>query len=112
MGWWWRSEVLGLFPQGTMAPPSRTVLTVTGIIIGVAAVVSVSLATETTRVAYREMFAAAGGRASLEVVALGEGGFSPEVAEELEGVSGVEAAVPGAQANVAVVAEGVRAQVL
>src|SRR5660398_236219 len=21
MGWWWRSEVLGLFPQGTMAPP-------------------------------------------------------------------------------------------
>lgn len=98
--------------RGLWRRPSRTVLTVTGIIIGVAAVVSVSLATETTRVAYREMFAAAGGRASLEVVALGEGGFSPEVAEELEGVSGVEAAVPGAQANVAVVAEGVRAQVL
>jgi len=75
--------------------PGRTLLTLLGIAIGVAAVVSVSISADTARRAYRDMFGAVGGRAELEVVAQGLGPFAAEpLAESLADIEGVEAVVP------------------
>jgi putative ABC transport system permease protein len=74
--------------------PGRTVLTLAGIVIGVAAIVGIAAAVQTTRLAFREMFETVTGRASLEVVAEGMGGFDADMPERLEGVDGVKAAVP------------------
>jgi len=43
--------------------PGRTLLTLAGIALGVAAIVAVSLVTTATKSAYREMFAAVSGEA-------------------------------------------------
>jgi hypothetical protein len=64
--------------------PVRVTLTVLSIVIGVAAVVSVSIATKTTRAAHERMFSAVSGRAALEVVAEGGGSFSTSVASEFD----------------------------
>jgi len=74
--------------------PGRAVLTLLSIVIGVAAVVSVSIATTTTRRAYQDMFAAVAGRAALEVTADGGGRCKESLAAVVQGVPGVEAAVP------------------
>ncbi len=74
--------------------PGRTLLTLAGIVIGVAAMTAVVLTTQATRQAAREMFESLTGRADLEVVAEGMGGFDPAVAERLEAVKGVKKAVP------------------
>ncbi len=74
--------------------PGRAVLTLAGIAIGVAAVVSVSVATETARSVYREMFETVTGHAALEVVGAAEGAFEGDVARSLAAVPGVRAAVP------------------
>ena len=58
------------------------------------------------------MFAAVGGRASLEVVAQGQGGFDASVASSLETVSGVEAAVPAVQEQAALLGDKGRVAVL
>jgi putative ABC transport system permease protein len=96
--------------------PGRTVLTLLGITLGVAASVAIALTLRTTRRAHREMFEAVGGRASLEVVAEGLGGFPASLADELGRVEGVRAAVPvihtpallvGARGAVPVLALGV-----
>lgn len=81
--------------------PGRTGLTLLGIVIGVAAVVSVSVAASTAGTAFQDMFAAVGGRASLEVVAQGQGAFDGSVASTLETVAGVKAAVPAVQEQAA-----------
>jgi putative ABC transport system permease protein len=65
----------------------RTLLTLLSIVIGVAAIVSVNIATQTTDRAYREMFAAVTGRAQLEVVDELGGAFE-------EGMLGKVAAMP------------------
>ncbi|NUQ62054.1 MAG: FtsX-like permease family protein [Pirellulales bacterium] len=77
--------------------PGRAALTLLSVVIGVAAVVSVSIATSTTQQAYREMFANVSGRASLEVVANGGGSYDQEVLKTVEQVPGVETAVPVVQ---------------
>ncbi len=71
--------------------PVRTILTVLSIVIAVGAVVSVSIATTTTRVAQQNMFAAVTGRAALEVVAEGGGSFPVSVANEIDKLPGVQA---------------------
>jgi putative ABC transport system permease protein len=92
--------------------PGRTVLTLLGIVIGVAAVVSVSVAASTAGTAFQDMFAAVGGRASLEVVAQGQGGFDGAVASSLEAVPGVKAAVPAVQEQAALLGGKGRVAVL
>lgn len=74
--------------------PGRTILTVLSIVIGVAAVVAVSLVTSTTRRAYAEMFATVNGRTSLEVRGDGGVGFPEELLSKVTGIDGIAAAVP------------------
>lgn len=74
-----------------MSRPLRAALTCLSIVIGVAAVVSVSLATNTTRHAQRDMFLAVSGRAALEVIAEGGGSFDQSIVTTLEQVPGVKA---------------------
>ncbi|HRX79076.1 MAG: ABC transporter permease [Planctomycetaceae bacterium] len=71
--------------------PVRTILTILSIVIAVGAVVSVSIATTTTRVAQQNMFAAVTGKAALEVVAEGGGSFSVAIANEIDKLEGVQA---------------------
>lgn len=74
--------------------PGRTVLTLLGIVIGLAAVVAVSLASASARDAFRSMFQQVAGRAALEVVAQGQGGFDPAAVRPVERIPAVESAVP------------------
>lgn len=74
--------------------PARTTLTVLSIVIGVAAVVSVAMATSSTRSAYRKMFSTVTGRATFEVVPAGQPLFDQEVVAKVAAIPGVEAAVP------------------
>lgn len=92
--------------------PGRSLLTLLGIVIGVAALVAVALATATARDAYRTMFDRVGGRAQLEVVAKAGDAFDPEVAGDLSAVEGVEAVVPVVQAQAALLAGGRRSSLL
>lgn len=72
----------------------RTALTILSIVIGVSAVVAVSVMTETTRTAQARMFATVNGKATLEVKTAGSGGFEHGVLEEVRKVPGVQIAVP------------------
>jgi putative ABC transport system permease protein len=83
--------------------PGRTLFTLLGIAVGVATIVAVNLTTQTTRGAYREMFLAVTGKASLEVVAEGFGGFDAALAGRLGDVPGVKAALPVIQTPAALV---------
>jgi putative ABC transport system permease protein len=74
--------------------PGRAILTLLSIIIAVAAVTSVSIATSTTRVAYREMFATVTGRAQLEVTAESSPGYDQSVLDLVRETPGVKVAVP------------------
>lgn len=74
--------------------PGRSTLTLLSVVIGVAAVVAVSIGTNTTRRAYRETFAAAAGRAQLEVVGAGGKFFDAELLKTVRGVPGIKAAAP------------------
>src|SRR5215475_13866978 len=87
--------------------PGRTLLTLTGIVIGVATVVAVMATTRATRRSYRAMYEAVGGRAALEVVAPGGGGFDPQVVyRRLRGLADVEAAVGVIQTRAGMVEDG------
>ena len=74
--------------------PGRTILTVLSIVIGVTAVVAVTILTETTRGAYKLMFETVTGRASLEVVPEGGASFKQDILAAVEKVPGVQAAAP------------------
>jgi putative ABC transport system permease protein len=77
--------------------PGRTLLTLAGIIIGVAGVFAIALVINTTRHAYQQMFADLTGNASLEIVAEGGGGFDPAFAKELTTIRGIRSAEPVVQ---------------
>ena len=79
--------------RALLSRPGRTILTLMSILIGVTAVVSVTIVADTTREAYKTMFATVKGKASLEVKALNSGAFPAAVAEEVAKVPGVAAAV-------------------
>ncbi|MHC4818048.1 MAG: ABC transporter permease, partial [Planctomycetota bacterium] len=81
---------------------ARTLLTVAGVVIGVAALVSVGITLETTRGAYRGLVENAGGRADLEVRADGEQGLDPALVAPVAATPGVKAAVGSIQAFAAV----------
>jgi putative ABC transport system permease protein len=72
--------------------PGRAALTLASIVIGVAAVVSVTIATSTARSAYQNMFAAVTGKAAVEVVADSGGAFDEGVLALVEQVPGAKAA--------------------
>jgi putative ABC transport system permease protein len=77
--------------------PGRATLTLLSIVIGVAAVVSVSVGTSTTHQACQEMYERVAGRAALEVAAVGNVPFSDDVVRKIEQVPGVKGAVPSVQ---------------
>ena len=62
----------------------RTTLTILSIVIGVAAVVAVSNASQTTRLAYKLMFSAVSGKAALEISKSGESGFEESLVTKIE----------------------------
>ena len=68
--------------------PARTVLTLFGIVIGVQSLVAIPITIQSTRRAHRELFEGLTGRAALEVVPCGQGGFAPELAVQLEALKG------------------------
>lgn len=74
--------------------PGRATLTLLSIVIAVAALVAVNVATDTTSYAYKEMYEKVTGRAALEVVAEGGGVYDDTVVATLEKTPGVKAAVP------------------
>jgi putative ABC transport system permease protein len=86
--------------------PGRTLLTLLGIAIGVAAVVAVNLTADTTTHAYRNMFAQVSDRAALEIVAEGLGAFDPASVADVAAVPGVGAVVPVLQEPGALVGAG------
>ncbi len=83
--------------------PGRASLTLLGIVIGVAAAVAISATVQTARSVHRDMFENLTGRASLEVVAGGLGGFDAGVTEDLAAVPGIQSAVPVVQTPAAVI---------
>ncbi len=74
--------------------PGRALLTLLSIVIGVAAVVAVSLATDTTRRAFDEIFTTVAGRADLEVTASVGTTFAANVADSIRAVPGVAEVSP------------------
>jgi putative ABC transport system permease protein len=109
----WTSLTLWKFAlRQSVRRPARTLLTLVGIVLGVATIVGVSLTTRATRSAYREMFEAVTDRASLEVVAEGLGGFDEAVVRRLHDVPGVRAAVPVIQLSAALIGNSGPAPIL
>jgi len=85
--------------------PGRSILTLLSIAIGIASVIAVSLATATTRQAYRRMYEEIAGRAALQVTASANAMFPQEVAEQIVRLPGVQAAVPSYQRATRIVFE-------
>ena len=103
----WRLSV-----REVVSRPGRALLTLTSIVIGVAAVVSISITTAATRLAYREMFASVTGRAQLEGTADGGGSFAESVAGTVAGTPGVRAAVPVLQRHTVMHFRGRKVQLI
>ncbi len=77
----------------TKRRPGRAALTFLGVAIGVATIVAIPISIENTEAAFGDVFEAASGRASLEVVRRGNAGFDAYIADLARGVAGVESAV-------------------
>ena len=92
--------------------PGRALLTLLSIIIGVAAVVAVALATTATREAYQHMYESVAGRAALEVAAEGGGAFPDSVASLLKNLPGLKAVEPSFQTLTVLYHKGARYRML
>jgi putative ABC transport system permease protein len=92
--------------------PGRTLLTLAGIVIGVAAVTAVLMTSQATRQAAREMFVSVTGKADLEVTPDGMGGFPPDVLVKLRSTPGVKKAVPALRVPSVLKGPGARTPVL
>lgn len=77
--------------------PGRATLTLLSIVIGVAAVIAVTVGTATTYQASQDMYVAVSGRAALEVVTAGDGFFDESVVDDIAKTPGVKAVVPSVQ---------------
>ena len=77
--------------------PGRATLTLLSIVIGVAAVIAVSVGTATTHQASKDMYAAVAGRTGLEIVTASDGFFNESVITDIEKIPGVKAVVPTVQ---------------
>jgi len=85
--------------------PGRTLLTLAGVVIGVAAMVAISMTVDSTRRAYGELFSTLAGRAELEVVPAGMGGIEVDQVARFRDLPGVAAAVPVIQTTAGLVAD-------
>ena len=74
--------------------PGRSVLTLLSIVIGVAAVMAVTLTTQTTRRAFDDIYQSIAGRASLEVAGPLGTTFDDAILKEVSAIPGVKAAAP------------------
>ena len=74
--------------------PSRPILTLLSIVIGVAAVVAVSISTKMASRAFDEIFQTVAGKASLKVKADIGTSFKQDIVAKLRAIPGVKAAVP------------------
>lgn len=74
--------------------PGRAILTLLSVVLGVAALVATTTASRATRQAYQDMYRIMAGRAALEVVAEGGGAYEQDIAQIVEEIPGVVAAVP------------------
>ncbi|NLF67643.1 MAG: FtsX-like permease family protein [Candidatus Anammoximicrobium sp.] len=92
--------------------PGRATLTLLSIVLGVAAVVAVTLCGKTTRRAYREMYESLAGRTGLEVIADGPGMRVAGLVQSLEQLPGVQAAVPVVQQTTTAYHQGQRTHLL
>jgi putative ABC transport system permease protein len=86
--------------------PMRAILTLLSIVIGVAAIVAVSIATQTTNRAHLVVFETITGKAGLEVTAEDSLPFDQGLVEQLDGTPGLAAVVPVLEDKVAVYAHG------
>src|SRR5262245_51339193 len=86
--------------------PLRSLLTLAGIVLGVAAATAVALGTEATRDGYAGMFRAVAGRADLEVLPPAGQGVMPAELAAFDAIAGVRAAIPIVQAPASLVARG------
>lgn len=94
------------------AHPGRALLTLLSVVIGVATVVAVNLATASSRQASQSMYRTITGDTALEVTAAGGGSFEQEVLEVVRQTPGVQAAVPLIQRPTILYYEGGRAKLL
>ena len=78
---------------------SRTLLTLAGIVLGVAVFVGMHTANESVRFAFNKTVDQIAGAAQLQVSA-GEGGFEEEILERVQSVPGVRVAVPVIESTV------------
>ena len=74
--------------------PGRATLTLLSIVIGVAAVVAVTIGTATTNQACREMYTALAGRAAFEVVAAGDAFYDQGSVAQIAHLPGVRRRCP------------------
>jgi putative ABC transport system permease protein len=74
--------------------PGRALLTISSIVIGVAATVAFVMTTSTTRGAYKKMFSMVTGRTALEVTVPGEGRFSDKLLAPIQTTPHVRVAAP------------------
>src|SRR5262245_53327518 len=86
--------------------PLRSLLTLVGIVLGVAAVTAVALGTEATRDGYAGMFQSVAGRADLEVLPPAGLGVMPADLAAFDVIPGVGTAVPIVQAPASLVSRG------
>ena len=92
--------------------PGRSVLTLLSVTMAVAAVVAVSLSTDATHRASREMYESIAGRAALEVLASGGENYDQQVVSMLERTPGVAAAIPVLQQATVMYANGQRLRLM
>ena len=85
IGWTWRE---------LRRRPVRTLLTLFGVVVGVAAFVATWVTAATAKEAASSMFAALGGRAELEVRAVGQAGVDPDLIDSIRQTAGVLEAIP------------------
>jgi len=88
-----------------MRRPGRTLLTLAGVVIGVAAMLSISMTVDSTRRVYGELFSTLAGRADLEIVPDGMGGIEIGLVEKIRATPGITAAVPVIQTTAGLVTE-------
>jgi putative ABC transport system permease protein len=82
--------------RSLLARPLRTLLTTFGVVLGVAVILAISISNGSTMEAVADVFAQASGKAHLSVnnANTRDRGFTGSVLRQVEGVDGVQAAVP------------------
>lgn len=79
--------------------PSRAILTLLSIVIGVAAVVAVTIASGTTRQAFNQIYQTVAGKASLVISGAIGSSFDEKIAEDARNVPGVATVAPLVKRN-------------